>query len=549
MKPCNERMPVLMPMVAVLIVCGLFSVAHAQRVVQIAPTEFGILNTTIAGDTTATGARVDSNTVYELERGPLAYYTLNGTISHIGYHLTIVAEAGEGEKPKLTPGIISGGEAARLFRPKGDLTLKGLYLTSVDQEGSIFSTKNIVRASGEGTRIVIDDCHFNGDSQSFIRFDSHHTKYFLTNTIFSWGVDNGRSLDRRGSKIDSLVVENCTFYNVISRVVREGGSGYVKYMKFNHNTFYNIGDKVSEHGQVGTLIFTNNLVVNTGFLGEDSRTLVIEGLMEDIDSVSHAELDSILNVEGVTPSIDFSNNNFYLDPAISSALSSLSLVDSLLDVNGADSLVDYTVVQKPIFDSLGLALVDTSTLTREAITFTNAPIIDTTLSIIRTVWVDNGGDADFQSPFDHGGVGAFSEAGYGTMPFDFTYPTTTAAYTGGTDGKPLGDLNWFPTFLAIDEGGSQTPTAFRLEANYPNPFNPATTIQYELPRAAQVRLTVYNLLGQEVARLVDQYQGASTYRVVWTGHAANGRAVGSGIYFYRLEADNFVQTYKMVLLK
>jgi len=558
MKPCNERMPVLMLMAVVFIVCGLFSVASAQRVVKVAPTEFGILNSTIAGDTTATGARVDSNTVYELERGPLAYYSLNGTITHSGYHLTIVAEEGEGERPKLMPGIISGGEASRCFRPKGDLTLKGLYLSNVDQEGSIFSTKNIIRASGEGNRIIIDDCHLNGDHQSFIRVDSHHQSYYITNSILSWSVDNGRGIDRRGNITDTLVVENCTFYNIISKVLREGGSGYVKYLKFNHNTFYNVGEEFMEFEQIGELIFTNNLVINPAFLGETSRELIVSPIMEGIDTVSHSELDSILTAEGVIPSIDFRNNNFYLDPAISAALSSLSLVDSLKDISGADSLVSYTVVQRALFDSLGLTLVDTTTLIREAIIFTNAPVMDTTLSIISTVWEEFGGDADYQSPFDHGGVGGYGETGYGTMPFDFTYPSNEGSYTHAEGGFPAGDLNWFPELkalwesggiVALDEAEKTVPRQFSLAQNYPNPFNPETVIQYNLPRASDVHLTVYNLLGQEVVRLVTSHQGPGSYTHTWNGRDAKGSMVTSGVYFYRLVAGDFIKTHKMVLLK
>ncbi|MBA7479924.1 hypothetical protein ES707_15365 [subsurface metagenome] len=548
MKPCNERMPVLMLMAVVFIVCGLFSVANAQRVVQVAPTEFGILNSTIAGDTTETGARVDSNTVYELERGPLAYYTLNGTIEHSGYHLTIVAEEGEGERPKLMPGIISGGEASRCFRPKGDLTLKGLYLSNVDQEGSIFSTKNIIRASGEGNRIIIDDCHLNGDHQSFIRVDSHHQSYYITNSILSWSVDNGRGIDRRGNKVDTLVVENCTFYNLIDEVLREGGSGYVKYLKFNHNTFYNIGDSFMDFYQIGTLIFTNNLVINPAFLGEKSTALSVDPLMEGIEPVSHAELDSILTAEGVTPSIDFRNNNFYLDPAIGAALSSLSLIDSLKDVSGADSLVSYTVVQRALFDSLGLTLVDTSTLIREAVKFTKAPIMDTTLSIISTVWKEFGGDADYQSPFDDGGVGGYGETGYGTMPFDFAY-VSVLSYTGATDGGVLGDRNWTGHSLSIKDGEALVPDVFNLSQNYPNPFNPETVIQYNLPHASDVHLTVYNLLGQEVVRLVNSHQGPGSYTHTWNGRDARGSMVTSGVYFYRLVAGDFIKTHKMVLLK
>jgi len=88
------------------------------------------------------------------------------------------------------------------------------------------------------------------------------------------------------------------------------------------------------------------------------------------------------------------------------------------------------------------------------------------------------------------------------------------------------------------------PTGYLLEQNYPNPFNPETVIEYALPVQTEVRLVVYDLRGQEVARLIDGVQQAGNHNIKWD--ASN---VASGIYIYRLQAADFVQTRKMVLLK
>ena len=98
-----------------------------------------------------------------------------------------------------------------------------------------------------------------------------------------------------------------------------------------------------------------------------------------------------------------------------------------------------------------------------------------------------------------------------------------------------------------DEG--ERPTTFLLGQNYPNPFNPNTEIQFELPKKANVRLTVYNVLGQRVKTLVDEELGIGRYVVDWDSRTDAGTEVASGVYFYRLEADSFVETRKMVLLK
>ena len=94
------------------------------------------------------------------------------------------------------------------------------------------------------------------------------------------------------------------------------------------------------------------------------------------------------------------------------------------------------------------------------------------------------------------------------------------------------------------------PEVFALANNYPNPFNPATTIQYALPQAADVELTVYNVVGQPVRTLVAEHQSAGRYVVEWDATNDNGHSLSSGMYFYRLEAGGeFRETKKMLLLK
>ncbi len=97
---------------------------------------------------------------------------------------------------------------------------------------------------------------------------------------------------------------------------------------------------------------------------------------------------------------------------------------------------------------------------------------------------------------------------------------------------------------------AQTPASFSLSSNYPNPFNPETAISYQLPANSRVNLTVYNLNGQMVRRLVNENQSAGSYTVKWDGRDDHGVPVSSGVYFYRLTTGSgFVATRKMVLLR
>jgi hypothetical protein len=108
------------------------------------------------------------------------------------------------------------------------------------------------------------------------------------------------------------------------------------------------------------------------------------------------------------------------------------------------------------------------------------------------------------------------------------------------------DWNWTKVG---EEQNAGLPKSFELAQNYPNPFNPSTIIEYALPRDARARIDVYNILGQKVKTLVDEYQVAGHKRVTWDGKNDSGQEISTGIYFYRIDTGDFVQAKKMVCLK
>jgi hypothetical protein len=93
------------------------------------------------------------------------------------------------------------------------------------------------------------------------------------------------------------------------------------------------------------------------------------------------------------------------------------------------------------------------------------------------------------------------------------------------------------------------PQAFRLMQNVPNPFNPATTIAFELPEAVDVDVAVYNLVGQRLRTLVSEHKAPGRYQVVWDGKDDSKRDVSSGVYFYRYRAGDFWATRRMLLVR
>lgn len=111
----------------------------------------------------------------------------------------------------------------------------------------------------------------------------------------------------------------------------------------------------------------------------------------------------------------------------------------------------------------------------------------------------------------------------------------------------IGDACAEPT--AVDDSLAMLPTHFEVYQNYPNPFNPTTTIKFALPRASQIQIVIYNVLGGKVRTLIDSRKPAGEHTIVWDGKDDRGNTVPSGVYFYKLTAESFVQTKKMVLVR
>ena len=107
---------------------------------------------------------------------------------------------------------------------------------------------------------------------------------------------------------------------------------------------------------------------------------------------------------------------------------------------------------------------------------------------------------------------------------------------------------YFALPLQTLSGGTALPTNFALGQNYPNPFNPSTIIPYQLPASGHVRLEVFNVLGQRLATLVDAERSAGTYTAQWDATDASGRAVGAGVYIYRLSSGGMTESRRMVLV-
>jgi hypothetical protein len=385
--------------------------ASAQvRYVDVDP-GIGSLNDAISGDTTETGERIDpENTVYRLQRGEQAYYGLTGSISNSGYPLTIMAAEGEGARPFLQPRVVGDG-SSRPFRPRGNITLKGLHVTAQDDLGG--RTTRMLRCSADDIVVIVDDCWFDKDGQSFIRCDNAGMTFKITNTVVSnigWPSDppNGRVIDDRGNAIDTVIFENNTFYNITFTVIRDDG-GELSYCRIKNNTFMNIGNQGIEFGPTSELELTNNLFVNTGFMPTS---------VTDPDYVF-----SIDSVGGVPPAITATNNNVYLDS---------TKVAGYLN----DTLI-MPIIADPTFLTYLITSGNIATMLNEPVEFTDGPPLNDSMIIYAQDPDLVQDDApDWEEP-EIPGDGLYHR----DVPYDFGW-VNSKLYVASTDGMQLGDRNW-----------------------------------------------------------------------------------------------------------
>ena len=111
-----------------------------------------------------------------------------------------------------------------------------------------------------------------------------------------------------------------------------------------------------------------------------------------------------------------------------------------------------------------------------------------------------------------------------------------------------------PFALTIDKtsmslNGVVIPTEYFLHQNYPNPFNPVTTIVFDLPEAVDVRIEIFNVLGQRIRTLVNRLHQPGSYRLQWDGKSDSRAAVTSGMYICRIQAGDYIQERKLLLMK
>lgn len=131
-----------------------------------------------------------------------------------------------------------------------------------------------------------------------------------------------------------------------------------------------------------------------------------------------------------------------------------------------------------------------------------------------------------------------------SMDSSYAYAVTAVDYSGNES-----NYSNVVNLTITSTGGPGIPSKYCLFQNYPNPFNPQTTIRYGLKDRCHVRITIYDILGQKIVEVINTKQNAGYHQVLWDGKNFMNKRVGSGIYIYKLETENYTDIKKMLLIK
>ncbi|MEJ5350436.1 MAG: T9SS type A sorting domain-containing protein [Melioribacteraceae bacterium] len=520
---------------------------------------------------TAANHGVLPDRVYELESGGVYLNTEQFNVAK-GVTIRLVCNGlkkpiiyqfptGTGSNPQNPPGylfVLQGGNLEMK-----NIAVSGYFEASSDYLDNLQG--GIINTTQEGSSIIIDDCIFNNINGQHIRTGSATKKVKVTNTIFAnmgfLGRSNlgaGKGIDLREASCDSLILVNNTFVNYQDRVVRHynfsnplAGTGGIQYCLIEHNSFVNgMGfHGLLSLGNVGKeVIIKNNLFYDAFALGEDSTDATRAAEWANTGETyanGNNRITWIFSAPNDTTQWTVKNNYYVISPEGQNFLTKYGFGEgSPLSLHIKSRLGSAAATA---FKKINLKLKEIPRLMVNMMEWYESP---------------DGGNKTKNTPSDKWNKNLHDmdrrTYKYFEDTLDCSYDKNVEAYYSAERGFPVGDLNWFPDLKVRWEAGETVGVEqdiilakdYILEQNYPNPFNPTTNITYSLPKTSNVTLTIYNSLGQEVAKLVNnQLQNAGKYTVTWNGKNYSGQTLSSGIYFYQLKTDEITITRKMTLIK
>jgi hypothetical protein len=525
--------------------------------------------------------------VYMLKAAGI-YSCGNNPVTSSKYRTTIMGPTQTSLKISTgsAPPVISGELATGVNTFGGININKDLLIKNIDLEIGNSGGNNggwaFFNFGGANMRLQVDNCIMEHTWWTWVGGPPAGTSVFFTN---DYVVNmSGHSCRRNGgvtdfnasgvSHVDTLVVQNCTHANTQGTLYKFRYGVNVDKVLINHNDFIdNSGYVMMNNGDQSNMSVTNNIFVNCQLQAYCNVLQSADAGEVDMDSLAmgivNLRVDSTFTANGAKFYAD--KNLTYWDPSLSDIVTTLNSGSGVNhNTHWVSQMIPMNTRTTALFaDKAHYPKLTNGTWISKLPAFKKTDnLFSTQLGILKAyslAAVDTG----YGTPMKSWRQSTNPEATYYVfadwpIPIDLSY-TDADLLTAGMGGFPLGDLAWFPTQYASwkaqeaaelahiagilsgtlgVENKSEVVQDFRLQQNYPNPFNPSTVISYSIAKAGSVSLKVYNMLGQEVATLVNSYQAANTYNVNF-----NATGLASGVYLYELKAGTNVSTQKMVLMK
>ncbi|NJC24937.1 T9SS type A sorting domain-containing protein [Neolewinella antarctica] len=504
----------------------------AQEEMMIEPGT-GFLNQIILADTTATGERNDENRIYVLRRD--AEYFVQGPFRTQTFMLHLKAEEGTGELPHVKPfadqdGAINGN----LIRTYADAIFENIYLDGqANEEGQPYPAR-ILRMEGEGANLTVRGCILNNGAQSALRVNSAAGTILFENTVVANmgaiaqdNMGNGRVIDCRGSAVQMLKLEDCTFVNTMDRIIRHrGGSGVLDSFEMNHSTAVNhMGyHGVIELGNVGDYVkITDNLFYDVFSMGVDSTdaerltefdaTTEVDAagnpIMVWVGSIPNDSTEFIIdqNIYGISPELQAWYDEYDLDEGPNQILTN-HIADKVAQTTVMDSVstpfakADVTLTEVPMF-------------AKELQDWYWRPTADGGAGKSKVTTTEFTMNREMSDYF-----------GY-EATLDASYNTSDSLLTG-TGGAPVGDRTWMSTITNTNDP-QRSEVAMR---SFPNPISSNATLEYTLEQAATVRMELFDLNGRQLRQANLGQQSAGVHST--TLERGN---LAPGLYLIRISGN------------
>ena len=575
--------------ISIMAVLLFFSLVSQAQSVLIVDPGVGTLNQAIK---TYGGTRI-----YQLKAGE--WYQLNGVIENVGYHLQII-----GQEPTVKGGIpatlqtgtdATGGTFGKMFDPKGDITIRNIYIVNADLSGVI--GQQLLINSATNSRTIIDRCIIDpvANSNSITMEGANSKTYFTNNLCIRAGnqlsPNDGHFFsdgNKNGSGFDSLLVQNNTFVNMCTNMHSSAFGLYINnFSKWDHNTF------VEQKSQIDWCIFENEYYW-TNNLMFDMQTQPWSPSWEPMPGSDKAHPKPCMiyadTIQGeILPSkrVQFVEYNMhYRNPKFYTMLNELN-------VQGKKD------GKMPVFYMPLIFPMDSSLVSRESSMFNNSVSFPYWKAGNNTTEVDpQWADARIYTMSDNfvkwtkpacmihamnyaanlvPAVSTWTQYFWdpdGDVSNNLTWPVFNGVYSnpamliGSIEGLPLGDLNWYPAakelwtknktlidnhMRAAIEGKINMLTGVNSinlsdikTSCYPNPFTNELNVSFTVKNDTYVKLTILTLQGQTVAELVNQTKSAGDYNVKWSGTDTQGASMPNGIYIYRLQIGNEVASARIL---